>query len=235
MFIIGMIFERAFVILYVFVVLTLLYYFIQKVHERFENVPMMDEAKCMSCMTYFRDVFQFTDPSEIVPYINKRTEFLVYVLRQFQDFIQFSYKKCTADIPVDKVQASDLVTCFTKVVEEFQKECANNGKTSVSECAIIQTLGDKIIRQSLMCGAKDCTVDEFRKRFEDEVKIMTQNVRACVEGFKDNTSLCTRMYAKVMTTKNQQVRSNETEESAPVTQKQMNEKLGEITAFIMMN
>lgn len=235
MFILGMIYERGLVILYIFVVLTVLYYFIQKVHERFENIAVMDEAKCMSCMTYFRDVFQFTDPSKIVPYINKRTDFLVYVLRQFQDFIQFSYKKCIADIPEDEVKISDMIKCFTKVVEEFQKECANDGKTSASECAVIQTLGDKIIRQSLMCGAKDCTMDEFRKRFEDEIKSMAQDLRACAEGFVNDTSLCTRMYAKVIMTKNQQLTSNEEEKSTPVTQKQMNEKLGEMTAFIMMN
>lgn len=222
-------------ILYAFTIIILLYYIVSSVREVFENLVMMDEAHCMECMTFYQDVFQYTDPAEIVPYIQRRTEFLVYVLRQFQDFIQFSYKKCIATIPEAQVKVSDMMACFTKVVDEFQRECREGKQNAESECAVIQVLGDQIIRQSLMCGANECKVDEFRTRFLSEVESLAQRLRACAKGFENDTSLCAKMYARIMLMKNQKMTGDAQDDSAPVTQKQLKDKLGEMTAFVMMN
>jgi hypothetical protein len=127
------------------------------------------------------------------------------------------------------------MSCFNALIDDLIRQCQENG-TSRAECAIIQTLNDRAFENALMCGAKECTVAEFRDRYKAEVNAMAQDLLACGEAFAKDNDLCVKMYARIMDAKKQApMRPSQKPDTTPVTQKEMKEKLGEMTAFVMMN
>lgn len=226
------------VVLYFVAIFGLSWFLMRAEKETFQaqKLSVADEARCMECMLYFQDVFQYTDPKQIVPYITKRGEYLTYVLRQFLEFVQHTVFECIRDTPEEKRTTKEVIYCFTNFVANLTDQCKQGGM-SVSECSVIQKLSDKIIQQAMLCGTEACTVPVFIQRMEAEVKSMAQDILACKSAFETDASLCTQMYKNVMTAKNGEPKEEDdaAQDNRPVTQKELNKKMGEMTAFVMLN
>lgn len=218
--------------LYIGVLILLTWYIWKKNRETFEGV-VNDQAQCMKCIDYYRGVFQVTDVSQVVPYIANWTEYLVYILRQYQTYVQTMGEagKCG-----DMKTLKGVRDCLTKFQAELVQKC-KDAKISQAECVIISTLGDRIIEKALLCGAKQCTPTEFRDRFAKELGAVAQDLLACGKAFEKDTDACTQMYKTVILAKKngaQPLNSVEDgNEDMPITRKEFKEKMGEMTAFVM--
>lgn len=230
------------VAVFAYISLTLaLYYFVSSsVHETFEDVEkrlyVVDEARCMECMKFYQDVFQFNESSKIAPYIQKRTEYLKYILRQLLMYNETTMETCLAQNGEGEPTIQQVISCFNDLIGDLIRQCQEAGANR-AECAIIQTLNDRAFEKALMCGAKECTVMEFRTRYKAEVNAMAQDLLACGEAFAKDTDLCVKMYGRIMEAKKEAPLKNtkQTPDTTPVTQKELKEKLGEMTTFVMLN
>lgn len=224
-------------IAYILVIFTIVW-LLFSVRESFEDIRrsyVVDEARCMECMTFYQDVFQFTESAQIVPYITKRTEFLKYILRQFLLYNETTMDTtCLSQLGEGEKTISQVINCTNTLVSDLIQQCQEKG-SSRSECSIIQKLNDQAIEKARSCGAKDCTASEFRERYKTEVNSIAQNVLACGEAFASDTDLCVKMYGRIMEAKKPVASSTETPEDAVVTQKELKQKMGEMTAFVMLN
>lgn len=230
------------VAVFAYISLTLaLYYFVSStVHETFEDVErrlyVVDEARCMECMKFYQDVFQFSESSQITPYIQKRTEYLKYILRQMLLYNETTIDTCLAKNGAEESTIQQVISCFNDLIGDLIRQCQETGANR-AECAIIQILNDRALEKALMCGAKECTATEFRARYKAEVNAMAQDLLACGEAFAKDSDLCVNMYGRIMEARKQaHVKSTtQTPDVTPVTQKELKQKLGEMTAFVMLN
>jgi hypothetical protein len=228
---------------YIFSIVTLSSILFVSVHESFEDAKdverklyTMDEARCVECMTFYQDVFQFTESAEIVPYIQKRTEYLKYILRQFLMYNETIIDTClSANGDKGEPTLQQVMGCFNQLIGDLIQQCQEKGMNR-AECSMIQKLNDRAFEKALMCGAKECTVPEFRERYKMEVNAMAQDLLACGEAFAKDTDLCVKMYARIMDAK--KLAPNDmptTPDNVPVTQKELKDEMGKMTAFVMLN
>jgi hypothetical protein len=195
--------------------------------EHFEDLT---EAQCFECMSFFSDVFQFNDPAQIVPYTKRRADFLTSVLNNFDAFITTNYTQCLQGKA--NITAQEVATCFQQEVARMNKMCTDNG-LSLPECAIIQTLGDQVVSKALMCGAKDCTVEMFRKRFQEVVAALRRDLERCRVAFQSNEDRCVQMYRSVIEMKTKIKPTDTAEDARPVTQKEMRNMMSDMATFAM--
>jgi hypothetical protein len=226
---------KALLFIYLVSIALIAWYMSRSIEEKFANETrtyVVDEARCMECVNFYQDVFQFSDPSDIVPYIEKRTTYMVYVLRQFIEFNDYTLDNCLAAIPEKDRKVGNVIECIGRLVTDLTNKCKDDGMSQV-ECTIIQRLSDRIISKAVMCGANECTVAEFRQRYKNEVTAVSQDLLACSEAFKTKDDLCVKMYTQVMNAKRQtrDVHDN----NAVVKQSDLNDKIGEMASFMMTN
>lgn len=194
-------------------------------------------ALCMSCMDYFRDVLQFTDPEKIVPYIKERAEYIMFILYQFKDFVENNLMKCPKKGTT--LELSDVTACFPVVIDKYVSDCMKANSASRADCAIISTLGDKLMRKALECGATACTVADFRSRFIQALSGMVQDVEKCRTAFSTSNSDCTKLYSQVILAKTRPADpldmslQNMANPTSPTTKEEMRKAMGEATAFMM--
>lgn len=196
-------------------------------------------ALCMSCMDYFRDVLQFTDTEKIVPYIKERSEYLMFILFQFKDFVENNLQKCPKKGTT--LELSDVTACFPAVLDKYVSDCMKANGVTRADCAIISTLGDKLMRKAVECGEKACTIADFRARFMQALATMVQDVEKCRSAFATNNSECTKLYSQVILSKTRpadpldQSLQNTYDPKTPVTKEEIRKAMGEATAFMMTN
>lgn len=224
---------------YILCIIALIWLLFASVRESFEDIVQrkpftIDETKCMECMIFYQDVFQFTEASEIVPYVQKRTEYLKYILRELLLFNQTTIDTCLSQYGDGEKTLQQVIGCFGSLIEDLMQKCSEKGM-SRSECAVIQKLNDRAFEKALLCGPKECTVSEFRERYKTEVEVLAQNLIACGEAFANNTDACVQMYARIMEAKKAVPSELATPDDAVVTQKELKQKVGEMTAFVMLN
>lgn len=226
------------VIVYVVSIGVLVWMLSSSVRERFEDIQrrtyVVDEARCVECMTFFQDVFQFTEAAQIVPYVQQRVEFLKYILRQFLIYNDTGVDTCLAQKGDGEKSLQDLMGCFNELIGELVQQCQDKG-VNRAECAIIQKLNDRAFQKALLCGANECSISEFRERYKAEVNSIAQDLLACGEAFANDSDLCVKMYARIMEAKKAVPTENATPGDAVVTQSELKAKMGEMTAFVMMN
>lgn len=191
---------------------------------------------CMSCMDYFHDVLQYTDPGKIVPYIKQRSEYLMFILDQFVDFMENNTHMCPKK--GTELTTTDVVKCFPAVIEKFMGDCvrATNDR---AECAIISRLGDKVLVKAQECGATPCTLPQFRARFKEALRAMAVEIDTCRRAFETADSECSKVYAQVILAKTRPADpldaslANIADPAAAVTNEQMRKHIGDVTAFMM--
>lgn len=225
-------------ILYVLALIGLGWMLFSSLRETFEDIQRkpytVDEARCMECMTFYQDVFQFTEPAQIVPYIQKRTEYLKYILRQLLMYNETTMDTCLSQYGDGERTLQQVMSCFDDLIRSLMQQCKEQGM-SQSECVVIQKLNDRAFEKALMCGAKECSVTEFRARYKTEVNAIAQDLLACGEAFTKDSDLCTSMYARIMEAKKVVPSEIAIPDDAVVTQKELKQKVGEMTAFVMLN
>lgn len=229
--------SKALYILYVVVAVSLIvfvYYDVRRVQEGFAGMPPAN-AECMKCMDYFHDVFQFTETSKIVPYIQQRAQYLMFILGQFKLFLENDLGQCPKE--GETLQLKDVVKCFPAAVERIVADCVKNSP-SRADCTIISRFGDKVLSKAQECGANACSLEEFRQRFIDALNSMAQELEVCRSLFENDTTECSKLYAQVMLAKTRpsDPLANSAADSitpSSMTDAQLRKYIGETTAFMM--
>jgi hypothetical protein len=205
-------------------------------HESFVVTAPIKEALCMKCMEYFRDVLQFSDTTKIVPYIRQRSEYLMFVIGQFVDFVENNLGRCPKK--GDTVTVSDALACFPSVMEKLMVDCVESGANR-ADCVIISALGDKIMNTANQCGADLCSLEMFRQRFMESINTMREEIQACRATFATDESVCTKLYAQIILAKTRPSDPLENallqreQDARPITREELRQELGKQTAFMM--
>ena len=230
-------------LLYIFAVASLVWFIyndVRKQHERFanegSNMTPIASGMCMKCMDYFHDVFQFTDPAKVVPYIKERTEYLNFILSQMRDFVENGLGRCPRTGKTLTFQ--DATACFPKVISDIMNQCVKS-TGSRADCTIISRLGDQILAKARECGAKACTVEQFRTRFIQALNVIKNEIDQCQKLFDTPESECSKVYAQVMLAKTKPTAPMSSAGdgnqvgSMSITQDDLRKSSGEAVAFVM--
>lgn len=227
----------ALYVLYILVIGALLGYIykdVRRVHESFAGMPAAS-AECMKCMDYFHDVFQFSDTTKIVPYVQQRAQYLMFILGQFKGYLDNDLGQCPRE--GDAPTVKEVIKCFPAAVERIVATCVQNSP-SRADCTIISRFGDRVLAKAQECGAKACSLEDFRQRFLAELKVLAQDLEECRARFENDGMECSKLYAQVMLSKTRPsdplARSAmDAVTPASMTDEQLRKYIGETTAFMM--
>ena len=191
-----------------------------------EAFAAADNTQCFKCMTYFREVFQYNDTTEILPFIQRRGDYLQYVLDRFLDFVQNRALQC----PNAKT-GTDIAGCFNDFAIALSSQCLESG-VNPAECSIINTFATKLSAAALECNSKTCSIQDYRANLEMQIRAELDELRKCRAAFAKDDDLCTQLYATVMKAKGQTA-PNAVEGDKTATLKDIDKRSGEMVNFVM--
>lgn len=216
-------------LLYAFVIVLLLVYLALTQVEYFAVQDVSEDEKlCFQCMTYFQDVFQLSNPDDIVPYVKSRIPFIESFIDSYSSFIESDIAKCTKKDA--KITTAEVISCFAESLNTLVKDCQKTH--TYADCLVARTLGERILKDASMCGTSACSTDEFVKKFKDTLATMKEEFYKCKMGFQKVDDTCVKFYANVLKTK-LGTPLEERDEDVPLTSKQIEEKLSEMATFAM--
>lgn len=224
--------RALYILAYVLGTFALVFFLMSTMRTLETFAPVVDSQKCFQCMDYFESALSVADPNEVVSHVQQRAKYIHFVLWDFMDLAE--NLKCK---PQDgkELTVMDIQRCILERVDFLSKECVKDQPRS--ECTIISRLADRLITESLKCGATPCTVADFIGRFKTALKAMIADLETCRREFDRFDMQCVKLYGQVIQTKNQPTTSTLTTEDskAHVTENSMRNQMGDMTSFVMNN
>ena len=192
------------------------------------------EQLCFNCMKYYQDVFALRNSNDIVDHIRKRSLFIQKFIDEFGEFITSNVMdKCPKKEKV--IANTELVQCWNGYLNEIIRACQE--KNEYTECLIVRTLGERVLRDATLCGTVVCDSEDFVAKFKESIKLMKEEFYKCSMAFQKSDDYCAVMYARILDTKLGAGMEDETENTdvaIGMTKKELNDKLGDLAAFAMM-
>ena len=216
--------------------LTLLYIYLDIKREYFETATTntaqqnQNQQTCFKCMDFYQDILVLTNPSEIVPYVKMRSQFIQNFIDKYAKFIKEDVYKCPKK--GDKLIPSELISCFTATLNELLKKCQEEKRT-YAECVVSKTLGERILKDASICGKSTCTSEEFMTNFQKSIDKMKADFYDCQMAFQKTDDECVKTYTAVINQKTGAPLKQVEDENVPMTRKEINEKLGDVATFAM--